>query len=84
MPIYDAKVEYGITMREVSFQMKMLDTNLGWFPLRGSYEEAVLSWDEQIARKFREHGRRNGRSPVNGRSSLHGQQGRALAEEAVP
>lgn len=25
----------------------------GWFPLRGSYEEAVLSWYEQIEMSFR-------------------------------
>ena len=23
-------------------------TGIGWFPLRGSWEEAVLSWNEQI------------------------------------
>jgi hypothetical protein len=22
--------------------------NIGWFPLRGSWEESVLSWNEQI------------------------------------
>ena len=25
----------------------------GWFPAKGSYEEAVLSWQEQIERSFR-------------------------------
>jgi len=25
----------------------------GWFPLRGSYEEAVLSWYEQVELSFR-------------------------------
>lgn len=25
----------------------------GWFPLRGSYEEAVLSWYEQVEMSFR-------------------------------
>ncbi len=28
-------------------------TEGGWFPLRGSYEEAVLSWHEQIEASFR-------------------------------
>jgi len=28
-------------------------TEGGWFPLRGSYEEAVLSWYEQIEASFR-------------------------------
>lgn len=28
-------------------------TDAGWFPLRGSYEEAVLSWYEQIEMSFR-------------------------------
>ena len=27
--------------------------NGGWFPMRGSYEEAVLSWYEQIEMSFR-------------------------------
>lgn len=27
--------------------------NVGWFPVRGSYEEAVLSWQEQIDQSFR-------------------------------
>ena len=27
----------------------------GWFPLRGSYEEAVLSWHEQVESSFRRH-----------------------------
>lgn len=26
---------------------------VGWFPARGSYEEAVLSWHEQIDQSFR-------------------------------
>lgn len=25
----------------------------GWFPARGSYEEAVLTWHEQIEQSFR-------------------------------
>jgi hypothetical protein len=25
----------------------------GWFPLQGSYEEAVLSWHEQVEMSFR-------------------------------
>ncbi len=25
----------------------------GWFPLRGSWEEAVLSWNEQVEISFR-------------------------------
>jgi hypothetical protein len=28
-------------------------TEGGWFPLRSSYEEAVLSWHEQIEASFR-------------------------------
>lgn len=28
-------------------------SEVGWFPLRGSYEEAVLSWYEQIELSFR-------------------------------
>jgi len=28
-------------------------TEAGWFPLQGSYEEAVLSWYEQIESSFR-------------------------------
>lgn len=28
-------------------------TEGGWFPLRGSYEEAVLNWYEQIEASFR-------------------------------
>ena len=28
-------------------------TEAGWFPLRGSYEEAVLSWYEQVEMSFR-------------------------------
>ncbi len=28
-------------------------TDNGWFPQRGSYEEAVLSWYEQIEASFR-------------------------------
>jgi hypothetical protein len=27
--------------------------DVGWFPARGSYEEAVLSWQEQIDQSFR-------------------------------
>lgn len=27
----------------------------GWLPLRDSYEEAVLSWYEQIENSFRRH-----------------------------
>ena len=26
---------------------------VGWFPAKGSYEEAVLSWQEQIEMSFR-------------------------------
>ena len=26
---------------------------VGWFPLRGSWEEAVLSWNEQVEISFR-------------------------------
>ncbi len=26
---------------------------VGWFPAQGSYEEAVLSWHEQIDQSFR-------------------------------
>ena len=29
------------------------NSNVGWFPARGSYEEAVLSWQEQIDQSFR-------------------------------
>jgi hypothetical protein len=28
-------------------------SNTGWYPLRGSYEEAVLTWHEQIDQSFR-------------------------------
>lgn len=28
-------------------------TEVGWFPAQGSYEEAVLSWQEQIDQSFR-------------------------------
>lgn len=28
-------------------------TEVGWNPLRGSYEEAVLSWYEQVEMSFR-------------------------------
>lgn len=27
--------------------------DVGWFPMSGSYEEAVLSWHEQIDQSFR-------------------------------
>jgi hypothetical protein len=53
-------------------------TEGGWFPLRGSYEEAVLSWYEQIEASFRRRelevrrtsqdarrARTNGQQPVN-------------------
>ncbi len=34
--------------------MDRIRTNeVGWFPARGSYEEAVLSWHEQIDQSFR-------------------------------
>ena len=29
------------------------NSSAGWFPARGSYEEAVLSWHEQIDQSFR-------------------------------
>ena len=29
------------------------DRQLAWPPLRGSWEEAVLTWNEQIANSFR-------------------------------
>ena len=29
------------------------NTREGWFPLRGSWEEAVLSWNEQVEISFR-------------------------------
>ena len=28
-------------------------SEVGWFPAKGSYEEAVLSWQEQIEMSFR-------------------------------
>jgi len=30
-----------------------LERRTGWFPLRGSWEEAVLSWNEQVEATFR-------------------------------
>ena len=32
---------------------KIRTQDVGWFPTRGSYEEAVLSWHEQIDQSFR-------------------------------
>ncbi len=32
---------------------KIRTNEVGWFPARGSYEEAVLSWHEQIDQSFR-------------------------------
>lgn len=36
----------------------------GWGPLLGSYEEAVLSWDEQVEKVFAES-RRHDPAPAN-------------------
>ena len=36
----------------------------GWFPLRGSWEEAVLSWNEQIESSFRRRELGSVRGPV--------------------
>ena len=30
-----------------------LERHTGWFPLRGSWEEAVVSWNEQVETTFR-------------------------------
>ena len=38
------------SMEEVE---KLRSREAGWFPARGSYEEAVLSWYEQIELSFR-------------------------------
>ena len=32
---------------------RIRSNDVGWFPARGSYEEAVLSWQEQIDQSFR-------------------------------
>lgn len=32
---------------------KVRSSEVGWFPAQGSYEEAVLSWYEQIDQSFR-------------------------------
>lgn len=32
---------------------RIRNDNVGWFPAQGSYEEAVLSWQEQIDQSFR-------------------------------
>ena len=32
---------------------RTLKTEVGWSPAQGSYEEAVLSWQEQIDQSFR-------------------------------
>jgi hypothetical protein len=32
---------------------KLRSNEVGWFPARGSYEEAVLTWYEQIEQSFR-------------------------------
>jgi hypothetical protein len=42
-------------------------SDVGWFPLRGSYEEAVLSWHEQIEMSFR-------RRTLDARHTLTGQE----------
>jgi hypothetical protein len=50
----------------------------GWFPLRGSYEEAVLSWHEQIEMSFR-------RRQLEAQRSLTGDEGRTRRQsEARP
>jgi hypothetical protein len=33
--------------------MERYEVREGWFPLRGSWEEAVLSWNEQVENSFR-------------------------------
>ncbi|MBN1460814.1 MAG: hypothetical protein JXA57_14880 [Armatimonadetes bacterium] len=32
---------------------RIRNTEVGWSPAQGSYEEAVLSWQEQIDQSFR-------------------------------
>lgn len=34
-------------------RIRRQDISIGWSPARGSYEEAVLSWHEQIDQSFR-------------------------------
>jgi hypothetical protein len=34
-------------------QRRSRDSGAGWFPLRGSWEESVLTWNEQVEVSFR-------------------------------
>jgi hypothetical protein len=36
-------------------KLQGVTTEPGWSPLQGSYEEAVLSWYEQVDMSFRRH-----------------------------
>jgi len=40
--------------------MERQEIREGWFPLRGSWEEAVLSWNEQVEISFRRRESRAG------------------------
>ena len=75
------KTETGISIRGGHLAVKIMETGLGWFPLRGSWEEAVLSWNEQVDKSFR---LRN-TSGAQGRKGSNGQRARAqITEEASP
>lgn len=43
----------------------------GWAPLQGSWEEAVLSWHEQVQTAFRRKSRPHGRSDQLGSRYQH-------------
>jgi hypothetical protein len=56
---------------------------VGWFPAGGSYEEAVLSWHEQIEMSFRRRelaARRTAQEPPMRRGEQPRSQGATTAE----
>lgn len=48
------------------------DRHTGWDPLRGSWEEAVLSWNEQVEATFRRKRADSSRRTWDRRSELSG------------
>ena len=81
MPLqHNTKTESGISVRGGHLTVKMMETGLGWYPLRGSWEEAVLSWNEQVEKSFRMR-----KINAQGRKGSNGERARAqTTEEASP
>ena len=83
MPLqHNTKTETGISVRGGHLAVKMMETGLGWVPLRGSWEEAVLSWNEQVEKSFR---MRKASTTAQGRKGSNGERARVrTTEEANP